>query len=66
VSSVQTMRMILTAGAALAAVVGFFSGQYLVAAIMGFGVVLHLAMSVHLRRSGALGSEAPLPRPELR
>jgi hypothetical protein len=60
------MRMILTAGAAVAAVVGFFSGQLLVATIMTIGVVAHLAMSVHLRRRGALGKGPALPKPDLR
>lgn len=65
-SSVQAMRMILTAGAALAAVVGLFSGRLLVAAVMGVGVVAHLAMSWHLRRTGALARSAPLPSPDAR
>jgi hypothetical protein len=65
-SSVQTMRMILTAGAALAAVVGLFTGQLLVAAVMGFGVLAHLAMSVHLRRTGALPKAPPLPPADVR
>jgi hypothetical protein len=66
VSSVQAMRMILTAGAAIAAVVGLLTGQLLVASVMGFGVLAHLAMSVHLRRTGALPKSAPLPRPDVR
>lgn len=65
-SSVQAMRMILTAGAALAAVVGLLTGQVLVAVVMGVGVVAHLAMSVHLRRSGALPKRRALPGAELR
>jgi hypothetical protein len=66
VSSVQAMRMILTAGAALAAVVGFLTGQLLVAAVMAVGVAAHLAMSVYLRRTGAIGQPDPLPKPDLR
>lgn len=65
-SSVQAMRMILTAGAALAAVVGFLTGQLLVAAVMSFGVVAHLVMSVHLRKVGALGKGDQMPKPDLR
>ncbi len=65
-SSVQAMRMILTAGAALAAVVGFLSGQLLVATVMTVGVAAHLAMSVYLRRTGAIGKAAPMPKPDLR
>jgi hypothetical protein len=65
-SSVQAMRMILTAGAALAAIVGLVTGQLLVAAVMGIGVVAHLAMSVHLRRSGALPKSRPMPGAEIR
>lgn len=53
-SSVHTMRMILTAGAALTAVVALFLGHLMVAGVMGVGVAAHLAMSVYLRRTGAL------------
>jgi hypothetical protein len=63
-SSVQTLRHILMAGAAFAAVLGLLTGQMLVAVIMGLGFLAHLALSVHLRRTGAIpppqtGTPAP-------
>jgi hypothetical protein len=66
VSSVHAMRMILTAGAALTAVVALFFGNLLVATVMGIGVAAHLAMSVYLRRIGALQRGTAYPRPDVR
>jgi hypothetical protein len=53
-SSVQTLRHILMAGAAVAAVLGLVTGRLLVAVIMALGFLAHLAMTVHLRRTGAI------------
>jgi hypothetical protein len=53
-TSVQTLRHILMGGAAVAAVIGLVTGQMLVAVVMGVGFLAHLALSVHLRRTGAL------------
>lgn len=58
-TSVQTLRHILMGGAAVAAVVGLVTGQMLVAVVMGVGFLAHLAMTVHLRRTGALASGTP-------
>jgi hypothetical protein len=63
-SSVQSMRMILTAGAAVAAVAALVTGRLLVATVMGFGVLAHLAMSRHLRRTGALPPTATPAAPQ--
>jgi hypothetical protein len=60
-SSIQTLRHILMGGAALAAVVGFATGQMLVAVVMGLGFLAHLALSVHLRRTGVLTPKPAAP-----
>lgn len=49
-SSIQTLRAILVAGAALAGVVALFMGQYGVAVYMALAVAIHGGFTVYLRR----------------
>ncbi len=55
-SSVNAMRGLLVAGAAFAAVVAAFFQLWSVVVIFGVGIGAHAALSVYLRRSGALAS----------
>lgn len=61
------MRGLLVAGAAFAALVAAFFQLWSVVVIFGVGIGAHAALSVYLRRTGALppspGREAP-PSPE--
>lgn len=55
-SSVNAMRGLLVAGAAFAALVAAFFQLWSVVVIFGVGIAAHAALSVYLRRSGALAS----------
>lgn len=63
-SSVNTMRGLLVAGAVFAAAVAAFFQLWSVVAIMSVGVAAHAGLSVHLRRTGATSaSQPPAPPP---
>lgn len=62
-SSVNAMRGLLVAGAAFAAVVAAFFQLWSVVVIFGVGIGAHAALSVHLRRSGALASTSDAAPP---
>lgn len=57
-SSIQTLRGILVAGAALAGVIGLFTGQYGVALYMALAVAVHGGFTVYLRRRTAAAPTA--------
>ncbi len=64
-SSVHTLRMILTAGAAITAVVALFFGELMVAGVMTVAVTAHLGMSAYLRKTGALTRGGMLFKPDI-
>lgn len=57
-SSINAMRGMLVAGAAFAAIVAVYFGQWSVVGILGIGIVAHGALTLHLRRSGVTTSAA--------
>jgi hypothetical protein len=62
-SSIQTLRGILIAGAALAGVIGLIAGQTSVAVFMAIGVTIHLAFSQYLKRRVAPRAAGVQPAP---
>jgi hypothetical protein len=50
--SLNTFRAVLVALAALAAIISAVFGQYLVAAVLGVGVLAHGGMWLYLYRTG--------------
>lgn len=60
-SSVNTLRGLLVAGAVFAAVVAAFFQLWSVAVLMGVGVAAHGGLSLYLRRTG--DSSRPTPPP---
>jgi uncharacterized membrane protein len=60
-SSIQTLRGILVAGAAIAGVIGLFMGRYGVALYMALAVAVHGGFTVYLRRRTAAASTTSAP-----
>lgn len=58
-SSIQTLRGILVAGAAIAGVIGLFTGRYGVALYMALAVAVHGGFTVYLRRRMAAAPAGP-------
>lgn len=62
-SSINTMRGLLVAGAAFAAVVAAFFGLWSVVFLFAVGVAAHGALTVHLRRGGPAAPAGRPPEP---
>jgi hypothetical protein len=51
--AINTMRAVLVGGAGMAAIVAAFFGWWLTTVILAVGIVLHVALWVHLHRRAA-------------
>lgn len=64
-SSIETLRAILVAGAVVAMVVAMITGFWLAALVMAFGVAVHGVATPFVRRRSAVTNPATVAPPEL-